>query len=76
MLGYLLYVAKLVGKQECLDDGYRVVINDGPLGCKFRNLYGTSTLLTYFLEKCMGCAFPAVVSSCIYYRCKCLLHAL
>jgi hypothetical protein len=48
ILGYLLYVAKLVGKLEGLDDGYRVVINDGPLGCKFRNLYETSTLLTYF----------------------------
>ena len=34
ILGRLLYTAKLVAKQEGLDDGYRVVINDGPKGCK------------------------------------------
>lgn len=33
ILGRLLYVAKLVAKQEKLDDGYRVVINDGKDGC-------------------------------------------
>lgn len=48
ILGHLLYVAKLVAKQENLDDGFRVVINDGPLGCKFRNLYEIYQLLTYF----------------------------
>ena len=33
LLGHLLYVAKLVAKQEGLDaSGYRVVINDGPHG--------------------------------------------
>ncbi|CAD6336756.1 unnamed protein product [Miscanthus lutarioriparius] len=32
--GYLLYVAKVVAKQEGLEDGYRVVINDGPSGCQ------------------------------------------
>ncbi|KAL5680205.1 hypothetical protein ACJX0J_006590, partial [Zea mays] len=32
ILGYLLYVAKVVAKQEGLEDGYRVVINDGPSG--------------------------------------------
>ncbi|CAD6342269.1 unnamed protein product [Miscanthus lutarioriparius] len=32
--GYLLYVAKVVTKQEGLEDGYRVVINDGPSGCQ------------------------------------------
>jgi hypothetical protein len=35
ILGRLLYTAKLVAKQEGLDDGYRVVINDGPKGCKY-----------------------------------------
>ncbi|KAG1338258.1 putative 14 kDa zinc-binding protein [Cocos nucifera] len=34
ILGYLLYVAKLVAKQEGLDDGFRIVINDGPKGCQ------------------------------------------
>jgi hypothetical protein len=33
ILGRLLYVAKLVAKQEKLHDGYRVVINDGKNGC-------------------------------------------
>jgi len=35
ILGRLLYTAKLVAKQEGLDDGFRIVINDGPKGCKF-----------------------------------------
>ncbi|KAJ6806023.1 14 kDa zinc-binding protein-like [Iris pallida] len=34
ILGYLIYVAKLVAKQEGLEDGYRIVINDGPNGCQ------------------------------------------
>ncbi|KAK2397285.1 Histidine triad nucleotide-binding protein 1, variant 2 [Trifolium repens] len=34
ILGRLLYTAKLVAKQEGLDDGYRIVINDGPKGCQ------------------------------------------
>ncbi|XAR48350.1 hypothetical protein NMG60_11031153 [Bertholletia excelsa] len=34
ILGHLLYTAKLVAKQEGLDDGFRVVINDGPNGCQ------------------------------------------
>ncbi|CAL9123190.1 unnamed protein product [Musa textilis] len=29
ILGYLLYIAKLVAKQEGLVDGFRIVINDG-----------------------------------------------
>ncbi|GFP92243.1 14 kDa zinc-binding protein [Phtheirospermum japonicum] len=32
ILGHLLYTAKLVAKQEGLDDGFRLVINDGPNG--------------------------------------------
>lgn len=35
ILGRLLYTAKLIAKQEGLDDGFRIVINDGPKGCKF-----------------------------------------
>lgn len=34
ILGRLLYTAKLVAKQEGLEDGFRVVINDGPAGCQ------------------------------------------
>ncbi|KAK6944514.1 HIT-like domain, partial [Dillenia turbinata] len=32
ILGRLLYTAKVVAKQEGLEDGYRLVINDGPSG--------------------------------------------
>lgn len=32
ILGRLLYAAKLVAKQEGLEDGFRIVINDGPSG--------------------------------------------
>ncbi|KAG8372267.1 hypothetical protein BUALT_Bualt12G0048600 [Buddleja alternifolia] len=34
ILGRLLYTAKLVAKQEGLEDGFRLVINDGPNGCQ------------------------------------------
>lgn len=46
ILGQLLYTAKLVAKQEGLDDGFRIVINDGPSGC----LYSISMIEqnTYF----------------------------
>ncbi|KAG7401246.1 Histidine triad nucleotide-binding protein 2, mitochondrial [Phytophthora boehmeriae] len=34
ILGHLLYAAKLVAKQEQLDKGFRIVINDGADGCQ------------------------------------------
>ncbi|KAM1079848.1 hypothetical protein EV1_014444 [Malus domestica] len=34
ILGQLLYAAKLIAKQEGLDDGFRIVINEGPNGCQ------------------------------------------
>uniref|UniRef100_A0A7N0V4S7 HIT domain-containing protein n=1 Tax=Kalanchoe fedtschenkoi TaxID=63787 RepID=A0A7N0V4S7_KALFE len=34
ILGRLLYTAKLIAKQEGLNDGFRIVINDGPSGCQ------------------------------------------
>ncbi|MCD7450767.1 Histidine triad nucleotide-binding protein 1 [Datura stramonium] len=35
ILGQLLYTAKLVAKQEgLLENGFRLVINDGPSGCQ------------------------------------------
>ncbi|EPS66467.1 hypothetical protein M569_08307 [Genlisea aurea] len=34
ILGRLLYTAKIVAKQEGLENGFRVVINDGPDGCQ------------------------------------------
>ncbi|XP_051138581.1 14 kDa zinc-binding protein [Andrographis paniculata] len=34
ILGRLLHTAKLVAEQEGLQDGYRLVINDGPKGCQ------------------------------------------
>eukprot|EP00898_Chlorokybus_atmophyticus_P007051 jgi/Chlat1/7347/Chrsp59S06975 len=33
-LGHLLYTAKTIAQQEGLDNGYRVVVNDGPDGCQ------------------------------------------
>ncbi|EES03784.1 hypothetical protein BDA96_03G358400 [Sorghum bicolor] len=35
VLGSLLYAAKIVAKQEGLDDGFRIVINDGPKGTQW-----------------------------------------
>ncbi|KAG6512651.1 hypothetical protein ZIOFF_030776 [Zingiber officinale] len=32
ILGHLLYIAKVVAKQEGLEEGFRIVINDGPNG--------------------------------------------
>ena len=32
LLGHLMVVARRVAKQEKLDDGFRIVINDGKLG--------------------------------------------
>uniref|UniRef100_A0A0E0JQ52 HIT domain-containing protein n=1 Tax=Oryza punctata TaxID=4537 RepID=A0A0E0JQ52_ORYPU len=34
VMGHLLYAAKIIAKQENLDDGFRIVINDGPNGCQ------------------------------------------
>ncbi|KAL1191485.1 Adenylylsulfatase HINT1 [Cardamine amara subsp. amara] len=34
ILGRLLYTAKLVAKEQGLEEGYRIVINDGPQGCQ------------------------------------------
>ncbi|CAL4953982.1 unnamed protein product [Urochloa decumbens] len=34
VLGSLLYGANIVAKQEGLEDGFRIVINDGPNGCQ------------------------------------------
>eukprot|EP00899_Mesostigma_viride_P029720 jgi/Mesvir1/9933/Mv06636-RA.1 len=34
LLGHLFYTAQLVAKQEKLDKGFRVVVNDGPEGCQ------------------------------------------
>ncbi|XP_002520586.2 14 kDa zinc-binding protein [Ricinus communis] len=34
ILGRLLYTAKLVAKLEGLENGFRIVINDGPSGCQ------------------------------------------
>ena len=45
VLGSLLYAAKVVAKQEGLDDGFRIVINDGPKGCEYRSLILTEPIL-------------------------------
>jgi len=34
ILGHLMYIAGHIAKQEKLQDGYRIVINDGPKGCQ------------------------------------------
>lgn len=34
LLGHLMYVAQLVAKQEGLETGFRIVVNDGEDGCQ------------------------------------------
>ncbi|KAH7950788.1 adenosine 5'-monophosphoramidase HINT1 [Rhipicephalus sanguineus] len=34
ILGHILYVAQHVAKEQKLDKGFRIVINDGPQGCQ------------------------------------------
>ena len=34
LLGHLLYTAQAIAQQEKLDDGFRIVINDGKQGCQ------------------------------------------
>lgn len=34
ILGHLMWVAARVAEQEKLDEGFRVVINNGPAGCQ------------------------------------------
>ena len=34
LVGHLMYVAQLVAKQEKLEKGFRIVINDGQEGCQ------------------------------------------
>ncbi|XP_075549325.1 histidine triad nucleotide binding protein 1 [Dermacentor variabilis] len=34
ILGHILYVAQRVAKEQKLDKGFRIVINDGPQGCQ------------------------------------------
>jgi len=47
-LGQLLYAAKIVAEKEGIDDGFRVVINNGPSACKplflVNNLSGSFSL--------------------------------
>lgn len=50
ILGYLLYTARLVAKQEGLDDGFRIVINDGPKGC----LYSILSVLVSLTSELLG----------------------
>ncbi|XP_037278881.1 adenosine 5'-monophosphoramidase HINT1 [Rhipicephalus microplus] len=34
LLGHILFVAQQVAKEQKLDKGFRIVINDGPQGCQ------------------------------------------
>ncbi|KAK8787346.1 hypothetical protein V5799_022879 [Amblyomma americanum] len=34
ILGHIMYVAQRVAKEQKLDKGFRVVVNDGPQGCQ------------------------------------------
>jgi hypothetical protein len=34
ILGHLMYVATVIAKEQKLDDGYRLVVNNGKNGCK------------------------------------------
>jgi hypothetical protein len=64
----LLYAAKVIAKQEGLEDGYRIVINDGPSGCM--SLFHALGLVNiYFLT-------PFFVGDLISLFCRpiCLSH--
>ena len=37
IMGHLLYSASVIAKQENLDNGFRIVINNGKDGCKINN---------------------------------------
>lgn len=60
ILGHLLYTAKLVAKQEGLEDGFRIVINDGPSGCKHRLWAQGSHLYRVFRESNLDFRFSDV----------------
>lgn len=48
-MGHLLYAAKIIAEKEGILDGFRVVINTGPMACESTlsvlSLYGLFTLV-------------------------------
>lgn len=50
ILGHLLYTAKLVAKQEGLEDGFRIVINDGPSACMYSSPLSNLEIGWYFVS--------------------------
>lgn len=68
ILGRLLYVAKLVAKQEKLDDGYRVVINDGKDGCmSFFPLIFIKTTSMFCIVLFILCLSPGIGTRCFSF---------
>lgn len=52
ILGHLLYAAKVVAAKEGIEDGFRVVVNNGPSACKLCKVLlkkVTATILKAFL---------------------------
>jgi diadenosine tetraphosphate (Ap4A) HIT family hydrolase len=42
ILGHLLYASTVIAKEQKLDEGYRLVINNGKNGCKANIILGQS----------------------------------
>lgn len=68
ILGHLLYTAKVVAKQECLEKGFRIVINDGPDGC----MSYMSTYFSVFSSHIATVVLPLLHSSRFFFRPICL----
>uniref|UniRef100_A0A0D3FHW4 HIT domain-containing protein n=1 Tax=Oryza barthii TaxID=65489 RepID=A0A0D3FHW4_9ORYZ len=66
ILGYLLYVAKVVAKQEGLEDGYRIVINDGPSGSG--DSLGEEVLRMFLAERQAHGDFVTKISDMVWRR--------
>ncbi|XP_066160963.1 14 kDa zinc-binding protein isoform X4 [Oryza sativa Japonica Group] len=58
VMGHLLYAAKTIAKQENLDDGFRIVINDGPNGFCISPPYSSSRGTSDELASWISCIFP------------------
>lgn len=75
ILGLLLYTAKVIAKQEGLEDGFRIVINDGPKGCKQLRfwIFRFVTCLVVFYG--LTCYFVNLICPQLLIRSICLSHS-
>lgn len=71
ILGHLLYTAKLVAKQEGLEDGFRIVINDGPSACMYSSPLSNLEIGWYFVSnltsKISKIQFGCIAISCLVF---------